>query len=169
VVLGMAVLVMLGRRSAVRFAGATLAVIAGVVVPFAVADPHRLIEHVIRFPFGMTELRTPAASPLLGYWIEHTFPYGHQIATVLLLVVGVGFAGYLLHRPPRSMASAALLAGVGLSLAFALAPSTRFGYFIYPVVLIAWWMLARVPAGPTVDEELDALLDSEGRRPALTH
>jgi len=157
-VLAVALVVVLGWRPAARFVGTAALVVAGFVVPYLVADPDRLVEHLFRFPFGMTELRTPAASPMLGYWIERAGPYGHQAALGLLLVAGALFVGYLVRRPPRSVPSAALLASVGLSLAFVLAPSTRFGYFVYPVVLGAWWLTARAPARPSPEEELAAEL-----------
>ncbi len=32
---------------------------------------------------------------------------------------------------------------IGLSVMFVLAPSTRFGYFIYPAALVAWLLIAQ--------------------------
>jgi hypothetical protein len=166
VVVALALFVSLGRRTVARFLGSAALVVAALVVPFAVADPGRLIEHVVRYPFGLTPVRTPAASPLLGYWIERAGPYGHVTAVALVGVVGLGFAGYLLWRPPRTIPAAALMVSIGLSLAFVLAPSTRFGYFVYPAVFCAWWWLARSPEPASVDAELDALLrDGAAREP----
>jgi hypothetical protein len=46
---------------------------------------------------------------------------------------------------------------VALTAVFVLAPSTRFGYFLYPLVLAAWAVIWRA-GEPSVDDELDALL-----------
>jgi hypothetical protein len=156
-VLALTVLAMHGRRAGGRFLASAAAVVVAVVVPFAVADPARLVEHVLRFPLGLAEVHTPAASPLLGYWIERTGPYGHAAAMALLAIAGLGVGGYLLWRPPRSVAAAAMAASAGLSLAFVLAPSTRFGYFLYPLALGAWAALSRRPE-QTVDDELGDML-----------
>jgi hypothetical protein len=55
-------------------------------------------------------------------------------------------AAWLAVRPPRSAADAAARIAVGLGGAIALAPATRYGYLVYPAVLIASAMALREPA-----------------------
>ena len=45
---------------------------------------------------------------------------------------------------------------IGLTAMFVLAPSTRFGYFIYPAALVLWLLVAkdgRAPATPEAHED----------------
>jgi hypothetical protein len=45
-------------------------------------------------------------------------------------------------RPPATPAAAARRLAIGLTALFLLSPATRFGYFIYPISLYAWAVLA---------------------------
>ena len=47
---------------------------------------------------------------------------------------------------------------IGLSAMFVLAPSTRFGYFIYPAALVLWLLVAK--AGRVASGPLNALAGS---------
>ncbi|NJA59108.1 hypothetical protein HC023_23975, partial [Streptomyces sp. NEAU-H3] len=48
--------------------------------------------------------------------------------------------------PPRTAGAAAVRLAVGLGAAFALAPASRFGYFVVPFVLCGWAPLVSGPA-----------------------
>jgi hypothetical protein len=50
----------------------------------------------------------------------------------------------LVRRPPRTAAAAATIAGLGLLVAVLLLPATRFGYLLYPLVLLLWVPALRV-------------------------
>jgi len=53
-------------------------------------------------------------------------------------------------RPPRDVPSATIRLVIGLTAMFVLAPSTRFGYFIYPAAMMVWLLVSqagRKPAG----------------------
>ena len=50
----------------------------------------------------------------------------------LLALAGLAVAASLVFKPPRSVPRAVLLLAGAMTLMFVLAPSTRFGYFIYP-------------------------------------
>jgi hypothetical protein len=57
----------------------------------------------------------------------------------------------LVIRPPRDVPAATIRLVLGLSAMFVLAPSTRFGYFIYPAAMVLWLVVAqagRRAAGP---------------------
>jgi hypothetical protein len=56
----------------------------------------------------------------------------------LLAAVALAIAVRLLRQPPRSATSAALICGWGLLAAILLMPTTRFGYLLYPIALLAW-------------------------------
>ncbi|HEY3608872.1 MAG TPA: glycosyltransferase 87 family protein [Pseudonocardiaceae bacterium] len=136
VVLAVAVLAMLGRRALVRFLATAVGVGAVLNVPVLLVDPTSFVEHVIRFPIGLGRAHSPAASPLPGNLIARLGPVGHDVSLALLLAGGVAMAVWLLRRPPRTTADAALRIAVGLAGAIMLAPATRWGYLVYPVVLV---------------------------------
>jgi hypothetical protein len=140
-----------GRRAAGVFALTALGVVAVCVGPF-LSDPTALIENTIKFPLGLANVRSAAASPLLGHIIASTWhATGHAIVVGLLVAAAAGVALSLVLRPPRSVPRAVMLLAGAMTLMFVLAPSTRFGYFIYPATL-AIWLLAvragRTAAGP---------------------
>ncbi len=96
----------------------------------------------MRFPLGMTAIRTPAGSPLPGKVLAGFGPTGHSISMALMTVALIGVAIWLLARPPVSAIAAADLLAAGLAIAFMLAPAGRFGYLALPAVLVIWPRLA---------------------------
>jgi hypothetical protein len=136
VVLAVAVLAMLGRRALAKFGATVVGVGVVLNVPVLLVDPTSFVEHVIRFPIGLGRAHSPAASPLPGNLIARLGPVGHDVSLALLLAGGVAMAVWLVRRPPRTTADAALRIAVGLAGAIMLAPATRWGYLVYPVVLL---------------------------------
>ena len=57
---------------------------------------------------------------------------------VLLALAGLAVAASLVFKPPRTVPRAVALLAGAMTLMFVLAPSTRFGYFIYPAALAIW-------------------------------
>jgi hypothetical protein len=142
-----------GKRAVGIFAATTVAVFAVCVGPFAVTHPRDVWVNTIKFPLGMTNIRSAAASPLPGHVIAAAWPHaGHAIVVGLLVVAGLAVAAALVFRPPQSVPRAVILLAGAMTLMFVLAPSTRFGYFIYPGAL-AIWLLA-VVAGRRADDGL---------------
>lgn len=135
VVLAVYLLVGAGRRVAGLFAAVALAVATAVVLPVALAGPDQLVEHVLRFPAGLTDVESPAASPLPGHLIAQFGPAGRAMALALLAVAALAIMVWLVRRPPRDGAQAAARAAVALLVAMLLMPATRFGYLLYPVAL----------------------------------
>jgi hypothetical protein len=127
-----------GKRAAWRFTAMALAVVAVCVGPFAVTRPGSLVKNTILFPLGLASVKSQADSPLLGHLIADTGHVGHVIVVLLLVASGLGIAISLVVRPPRDVPAAVIRLVIGLSLMFILAPSTRFGYFIYPLALVLW-------------------------------
>lgn len=70
----------------------------------------------------------------------------------------LAFVGWLIARPPRDERDAAVRLAVGYAVMFTLDPSTRFGYYAYPLALVGWLALSR----PGQSEKNTA----ERRRPA---
>ncbi len=54
----------------------------------------------------------------------------------------VAFAISLVFRPPANVRAAASRLAWGLAVMFTLAPATRWGYFVYPLGLVAWLVLS---------------------------
>ncbi len=132
-----------GKRAAGVFALTALAVFAACVGPF-LAHPRTLVENTIKFPLGLAHVTSAAASPLLGHIISSTWhSAGHSIVVGLLVAAAVGVALSLMFRPPRSVPCAVALLAGAMTLMFVLAPSTRFGYFIYPATLAIWLFAVR--------------------------
>jgi hypothetical protein len=109
-----------------------------VLMPAIAEDSAAVVHNVLGFPLGDGATDTPAASPLPGQLIADRLPGGGFVAGALLLAAGLVIAVHLLRRPPVTAASASLICGVGLLTATVLLPSTRFGYLIYPIAMLAW-------------------------------
>ncbi len=73
---------------------------------------------------------------------------------------------WLVRRPLRGAGDAALVSAVGLTAAIVLNPTTRFGYFLYPVAYVAIWYAARVSsvaASTSVGAEMTSRDTRSGR------
>jgi hypothetical protein len=141
------------KRAVGAFALTALGVVALCVGPFVIGHPRALVDNTIMFPLGLASVRSAASSPLPGHIIATTWPHtGHTIVVVLLALAGLAVGASLVFKPPRSVPRAVLLLAVAMTLMFVLAPSTRFGYFIYPGALAVWLLAAW--AGRRADQEL---------------
>ena len=159
-----------GHRAARHFTLTVAAVFAAAVGPWAVADPGALVQNTIVFPLGLTRVKTPATSPLPGHLLAGSGHAGYLIAVVALGVTAAAMLASLVLRPPATSAAAAIRLAIGLALMFALAPATRWGYFVYPAGLCAWaWLAARpAPGGgpPASGASQPASYSPAGRSPA---
>jgi hypothetical protein len=146
-----------GRRVAGRFAAVSLATAVALVAAFApalLAHPGTLVQNVVLFPLGLTQHKTPAASPVPGHILAGIGPAGHAAAIGLLIAAAVAVGVSLVLRPPADVRAAAVRLAVGLVLLFALAPASRFGYFAYPIALLGWLAMTRQDrAGPAAASE----------------
>jgi hypothetical protein len=134
-----------GARTAVRFTVMVLASAAALVAalaPAALRHPASILENTVAYPLGLTSAKSPAQSPLPGHLLATLGSGGHLAALVLLAAAGLAIAVSLVVAPPATPAAAARRIAVGLTALFLLSPATRFGYFIYPISLYAWALLA---------------------------
>ncbi|WP_051943650.1 glycosyltransferase 87 family protein [Streptacidiphilus rugosus] len=131
-----------GRRAALRCAAVTVAGAGAVVLPFALSAPKALVDQVFLFPTGHGAVATPAKSPLPGVLLAGLGAGGTALALGLLALSAVLLAVSLVRRPPRNAVACADRLALGLALAFALAPASRWGYFALPAVLLFWTRLA---------------------------
>lgn len=148
-VLGIMAWVQYAPRAAARF-GATAIVATGIfsllAAPEAMATPDdvkSVKQNLIDFPLGLTHHKTPAASPLPGHLIAGLGTVGHYAAMALMVLAVVAFTAWLLLRPPRDARAVAWRLAVGYAVMFVLDPSTRFGYFAYPLALLGWLALTK--------------------------
>jgi hypothetical protein len=148
-VLGIMAWVQYAPRAAARF-GATAIVATGIfsllAAPEAMATPDdvkSVKQNLIYFPLGLTHHKTPAASPLPGHLIAGLGTVGHWAAVALMVLAAVAFTAWLLLRPPRDARAVAWRLAVGYAVMFLLDPSTRFGYFAYPLALLGWLALTK--------------------------
>ncbi|MGD0218845.1 MAG: glycosyltransferase 87 family protein [Acidimicrobiales bacterium] len=158
-VIALAVLAVRDRddRPAPRRYAAAVALVAVPVIGVGFAtNPGAFFENVIRFPLGLTAVKSPAASPLFGQMLVTMFPDHRRLVTAALIVVGLGVVVYALRRwTPRTVAEVARFTAWAMLLATLLAPATRFGYLMYPANLFVWAYLldGMVPATRTAGAE----------------
>jgi hypothetical protein len=131
------------HRTAWRFMTVAISVVVVIVGPFAILRPSALVHNTILFPLGLASVKSQAASPLLGHVLAQTGVAGHTAVVILLIGSGLAIAVSLVIRPPRDVPAATVRLVVGLSAMFVLAPSTRFGYFIYPAAMVLWLLVAK--------------------------
>jgi hypothetical protein len=128
-------------QAAARFTVTTVAatgLLSLLAAPEAMAQPDAIMQNTVDFPLGLTAHKTPAESPLPGHLLATLGPGGHMAAVVLMAVAAVAFAGWLLLRPPSTALAAGWRLAVGYAAVFVLDPASRFGYFVYPLGLLAW-------------------------------
>jgi len=137
-------------RVAARFATTAVAatgLLALLAAPDALATPDdvkAVKQNLIDFPLGLTKHKTPAQSPLPGHLINELGTVGHWAVIALMVLAVVAFAAWILLRPPRDARDAAWRLAVGYSAMFILDPTTRFGYFVYPLALLGWRALTKI-------------------------
>jgi len=102
-----------------------------------------LVKNTILFPLGLASVKSQAASPLIGHVLAQTGAVGHTIVVILLIGSAVAIGLSLVIRPPRDVPAATWRLVIALSAMFVLAPSTRFGYFIYPAALVLWLLVSQ--------------------------
>jgi hypothetical protein len=152
--------------------------VTATMLPVLAVDARGFFDNVIAFGLGHGVVTSPAQSPLPGFLVAQYVPSGDLIAPALLGLAALVIAGLIWVRPPVTAASAALWCAAGLSAAFLLMPSTRFGYLLYPVVLLGWWLPLRDAVAGTVtgslfqglaqdDEAVDELEEETGLGPSL--
>ncbi|WP_274033805.1 hypothetical protein [Streptomyces sp. MMBL 11-1] len=138
-----------GRRAAALCCGlVALLTAAALVLPAALRDPGAFRSHVVDFPLGLTGAVSSAASPLPGHLLATHVPGGRTLALLLLGVSALLLAVSLLVRPPGKPSAAAARLALGLLLAIAFMPASRFGYLVHPLVLAAWALARQPPAHP---------------------
>jgi Glycosyltransferase family 87 len=138
--------VRVSHRAAVKFTGAVVGaavILALAAAPNALATPDAIKQNLIDYPLGTTKFKTVAASPLPGHLISQLGHAGHLTVDALLLLAVIALAAWLLARPPRDTRDATVRLIVLYAALFTLAPSTRFGYYAYPLALVGWLVLTK--------------------------
>ncbi|HEX7164407.1 MAG TPA: hypothetical protein VF223_24580 [Trebonia sp.] len=131
-------------RVAVKFTGTVIGaavLLALAAAPNALATPDAIKQNLIDYPLGISAYKTVAASPLPGHVISQLGHAGHLTVDALLLLAVIAFAAWLLSRPPRDTRDATVRLVVLYAVLFTLAPSTRYGYYAYPLALVGWLAL----------------------------
>jgi hypothetical protein len=130
-----------GGQAASRFVATALGTaiaLALATAPAAVTAPGALVQNTVLFPLGLTRYQTAAASPLPGHMLAALGPAGRWAAIGLLGAASLALAATLIIRPPADLKASAWRLAVSLALLFALAPASRWGYFVYPVALLTF-------------------------------
>ena len=133
-------------RAAAKFTGSVVGaavLLALAAAPNALATPDAIKQNLIDYPLGTSTYKTVAASPLPGHVISQLGHAGHLTVDALLLLAVIAFAAWLLARPPLDARDATVRLIVLYSVLFTLAPSTRYGYYAYPLALVGWLALTK--------------------------
>ncbi|MHB8262510.1 MAG: glycosyltransferase 87 family protein [Acidimicrobiales bacterium] len=135
-------------RDLIKAAAGTSLVVVPAVLPVALVNMKAFVVNVVFYPLGLAGIRSPAASPMPGHLLVSTLPsIHHSYSIVVVLAGGVVFLAALTRWFPRDPGSLASFIGWAFLFAVLLAPTTRFGYLIYPFDLIIWSrVLYRIPA-----------------------
>lgn len=125
-----------GKKALLYFLAPFITVCAVVNVPVVLRNPAAFVENVLRFPAGFGAVSSPAASPLPGHLLASTGFAGRVFVFALLGTAALAILVWLVRQPPRTGSDALLRVAVGLGAFTLLTPATRFGYLIYPAVLL---------------------------------
>jgi len=161
-----------GARAATRFvvtAGITATALVVATAPASVLAPAALFQNTVLFPLGMTKYQTDADSALPGHLLAATGPAGRWAAVGLLCAAGLVIVASLVVHPPADTEAAAWRLAVSLAMLFALAPASRWGYFVYPAALLGFVSMTRSAAGGSGSERGVQTSRRYDRRPELAH
>ncbi len=157
-----------GHRAAATLVLVTLCVPLAVDGPVLFAQPASVVSNTILFPLGLTKIKSPAASVLPGHLMAQAWPWGHWAAIGLILLAGLAIAVSLVVAPPRDERAAGWRLVIGLTLMFAFAPASRFGYIIYPLGLAAWLLLSTLSSRSAARDGRPLTLAGAGDRSAAS-
>ncbi|MBB4684553.1 glycosyltransferase 87 family protein [Amycolatopsis jiangsuensis] len=138
-----------GYTALARFVTTVVTTTVVLHLPVYLVNPRAFVEHVLRFPLGMGAVRSPAASPLPGHLIAETGSAGTAVALVLVGIAAVAMLVWLVRRPPATGSAALVRIAVGLGALILLTPATRYGYLVYPLVLLGAALTFRA-SGPAL-------------------
>jgi hypothetical protein len=125
----------LGKRVALVVAGVCVATVA----PFAWRAPRGFFTNVVSFPLGLAHVESPAATPLPGYVLVHTFPVlRHVLAPTVFVIGGWWLWRFARRHWPLRDAAVLRVAGGVMATAMTFATATRSGYVIYPINFFLW-------------------------------
>lgn len=131
--------VLAGPTAARRCALAASAVFLTVVLPALLgpAGPSAM-RQIVGFPLAASPFPSPAASPTPGVLLAGSGPTARLLGLALLAVAVLAIATRLVRHPPRSLAPAAAFLAFSETVATLVLPTSRFGYIVYPAILLLW-------------------------------
>lgn len=141
-----------------RYCGAVVGTLLVVLALPAVVDAEAFWRNTILLPLAFEPVTLVARTPLPGYLLSSSGELGRTIALLLLMIAALGMLAWLLVRPPGDVRAMAGRLAVGWTLLFSLAPATRIGYFVFPMLVLAWVLLQqdRIDASRLVPDRTDA-------------
>ncbi len=123
------------------------AITLSTVVPYALLNPATFISNVVAFPLGLTQVVSPAATPLPGHILTVLWaPLGHVLTPLTLLVGGYFLAKHLRRHWPLTLSHMLGILALGTTVVILTSSATRSGYVIYPMNFWLWSHVTKEPA-----------------------
>jgi len=119
------------------FAVSAIITVMLTIAPFLVLSPGAFWRNVVAFPAGLAETVSPAQSPFPGVLIAHSMDFGINIAIGLTAAAAIASLFAIWKWPYGVRLSLARRVALAFSVIFLLAPNSRAGYFMLPVLLWA--------------------------------
>lgn len=131
--------VLAGPAAARRCALVAGAAVVAVLLPVLLGPAGRsALGQLAGFPLAASQFVSPATSPTPGVLLANGGPAARLVGLALLVGAVLAIAVALVRRPPRGLAQAAAFLALSETVAALVLPTSRFGYVVYPAVLLLW-------------------------------
>jgi glycosyl transferase family 87 len=140
VAVSVTLLVVLGGAAAAwRCAVIAVAALAAVLLLVLLGPTgSSMLRQIAGFPLAVSKIVSPASNPTPGVLLASAGPTAHFAGLALLAGAVLGLAVWLLRSRPRDLSTAVTFLALTETIAALVLPTSRWGYAVYPAVLLLW-------------------------------
>jgi len=147
-----------GATAAWRCALIAVGTIGAVLLPVLLGPGgSSSLAQLAGFPLAAGQFVSPAASPTPGVWLANAGPAGRSLGLAVLTAAILGIATWLIRRPPRDLARATVTLALAETVALLVLPTSRFGYLVFPAVLLLWTAYIWQPSTDRMEVPIEIL------------